>query len=140
MIAFFYSEHKCSLENTMNYLLTHVPQTNSLATPKDSSTSTNSDELMAKAMQEILARNEELTPENIEKEIQKLSCVDAKKEDVSRDELVAQAIQTLLNRNEEISESNIEKEIQQIQNDILLAHQIQVFYNENSFNLNLCPF
>lgn len=110
----------------MNYLLTHVPQTSSLETPKDSSTI--SDELMAKVMQEILSRNEEPTPENIEKEIQKSRSPDAKKEDVSRDELVAQAIQTLLNRNEEISESNIEKEIQQIQSDILLAHQIQVSY------------
>jgi hypothetical protein len=126
MIVFSYSEQNCNLENCIEYLLTHVPQSNS-ETPKDTSTKSAhiTDELIARAVQEILMRNEEPTPENIEKEIQKLPDVSEKKEDISRDELIAQAIQTLLNRNEEISESNIEKEILQMQTDVLLAHEIQ---------------
>jgi hypothetical protein len=124
MIAFFYSEQCCSLEDCTEYLLTFVPQTNSGTTtiPKETPTNNISDELMAKAMQEILGRNEEPSPEAIEKEIQNLRI---EKVDTTRDELVAQAIQTLLNRNEEISESNIEKEIRQVQTDVLLAHEIQ---------------
>jgi hypothetical protein len=111
----------------MEFLLSHVPQSNSEQnTKQDTTTSTQiTDELMATAIQALLLRNEESSPENIEKEIKKLSDVHVKKEDISRDELIAQAIQTLLNRNEEISESNIEKEIQQIQTDVLLAYEIQ---------------
>lgn len=125
MIAFFYSENNCSFQSTVDYLLTIVPQS-STGTTTSSKSNQISDELIAKAIQQILSRSEEPSADNIEKEIEKLRGGTLKKEDISKDEMVAQAIQTLLNRNEEITESNIEKEIQQIQADILLAHQIQV--------------
>jgi len=135
MIAYFYTEQDCDLQKCMEYLLTQVPQANSENLEPQKATSNpsatlNGDELMAKALQELLIRNEETSQENIEKEIQKLSISkdesdNVKKEDISRDELIAQAIQTLLNRNEDISEENIEKEIKQIQTDVLLAYEIQ---------------
>lgn len=77
LIELFYQENNKNFTSTLDFLINNTTESKSTTQPDNSSVQrkeeTSNDELVAQAIQSILGRNEEPTPELIDKEIRQIN-------------------------------------------------------------------